>query len=87
MSEYTGKNKKDLMKSLAEKRAALQDFRYELAGGKAKNVKKGKNIRKEIAQIMTELTIAHKAEAGTAPAVTKVKTAAVKKAKPAKAAK
>ena len=56
MSEFKGKNRKDLVKSLLEKRDALQAFRFGVTGGKAKNVKEGRTLRKDIARIQTELT-------------------------------
>ncbi len=59
-SEIKGKSKSELLKTLKEKRDAFQTFKYELAGGKAKDLKKGRNIRKDIARVMTELTIAAK---------------------------
>ncbi len=55
MSEFKDKNPKDLMKALTEKRNALQDFRFGISGGKAKNVKEGSILRKDIARILTEL--------------------------------
>lgn len=63
MSEFKGKTKKDLLKILAEKREALQNFRFGIAGARTKNVKEGRTIRKEIARIQTELTSLAKAEA------------------------
>jgi len=53
------KNKidKDLNKTLSEKRAELREFRFGLSGSKTKNIKKGKNLRKEIARILTELNL------------------------------
>jgi len=62
MSEFKGKNPKDLMKTLTEKRNALQDFRFGVSGGKAKNVKEGRTLRKQIAQILTELNAQVKSE-------------------------
>lgn len=62
-SEFNGKNKKDLLKTLAEKRDALQDFKLGNARSKTKDVKAGKNIRKDIARIMTELTAQARSEA------------------------
>lgn len=56
MSEFKDKNPKDLLKALNEKRNALQDFRFGVSGGKAKNVKEGRTLRKDIARIQTELT-------------------------------
>ncbi len=52
---YAGKNTEDLKKTLMEKRKALRDINFGIAGSKAKNVKEGREIRKEIARIMTEL--------------------------------
>lgn len=59
-SDIKGKSKIELMKTLKEKRDAFQAFKYELSGGKVKDLKKGRNIRKEIARVMTELTIVAK---------------------------
>jgi ribosomal protein L29 len=47
---------KELIKTLAEKRLALRNFHFASTGGKAKNVKEGRNIKKEIAVILTELS-------------------------------
>jgi ribosomal protein L29 len=55
MSEFKGKTEKDLKKLLADKRKTLQTFRFNISGSKTRNVKEGRGIRKEIAQIMTEL--------------------------------
>ena len=46
---------KDLNKALAEKRAGLREFRFGLSGSKTKDIKKGKNLRKETARILTEI--------------------------------
>ncbi len=55
MSEYKGKNEKDLAKSLKEKREALKNFHFNLSGSKVRNVKEGRAIRKEVARILTEM--------------------------------
>ncbi|OGZ04033.1 MAG: 50S ribosomal protein L29 [Candidatus Lloydbacteria bacterium RIFCSPHIGHO2_01_FULL_41_20] len=55
MSEFKSKKVEDLVKLLSEKREALRMFRFGISGSKTKNVKEGKGLRKEIAQIMTEL--------------------------------
>ncbi len=69
MSEITkGKNSKELIKLLLEKRNALQAFRLGNSGSKTKNVKEGKGIRKDIARIMTELTVLQRATDAAAPA-------------------
>jgi len=45
----------DLMKILLERKEALNNFKFGIAGSKIKNVKEGKNLKKEIAQILTIL--------------------------------
>jgi ribosomal protein L29 len=55
MSEYKNKTEKDLIKSLQDKRVALRSFRFNISGSKTRNVKEGRGLRKEIAQILTEL--------------------------------
>lgn len=45
----------ELQKMLADKREALRTFRFGGAGTRARNVREGRNLRKEIAQILTEL--------------------------------
>ena len=55
MTEFKDKNKKDLIKTLNEKKDSLQSFRFGGAGSKSRNVKEGKSIRKDIARILTEL--------------------------------
>ena len=53
MSDLIKKTEKELSNLLIEKRKALQTFRFGMSGSKTKNVKEGKNLRKEIAQILT----------------------------------
>lgn len=55
MSEYKGKNEKDLKKALDDKRVALKDFHFNLSGTKIRNVKEGRAIRKDVARILTEM--------------------------------
>lgn len=55
MADLTKHNVDDLQKSLADKREALRTFRFEGAGSRTRNVREGRNLRKEIAQILTEL--------------------------------
>ncbi|MBA4318438.1 MAG: 50S ribosomal protein L29 [Flavobacterium sp.] len=45
----------ELDKELSEKAVALSNFRFGTSGSKTKNVKAGKNLKKEIAQILTIL--------------------------------
>ena len=54
-ADYKGKNMKDLHKALADKRGDLRNFRFGAAGSKTRNTKTGKNTRKDIARIMTEI--------------------------------
>ena len=61
MTEFKNKNRKDLMKALHDKKDALQAFRFGTAGSKSKNVKEGRNLRKDIARILTEITTQTKA--------------------------
>jgi ribosomal protein L29 len=49
------KSVNDLEKDLKTKRLALKDFRFGVSGSKAKDSKKGVNLRKDIARILTEL--------------------------------
>ncbi len=50
-----GKTEKELMDLLKEKRKGLFEFDFNILNGKIKNVKQGRTIRKEIAQILTEM--------------------------------
>lgn len=50
-----GKNEKELADLLKEKRKALADFSNEVFQGKAKNVKLGRGIRKDIARVLTAI--------------------------------
>ncbi len=54
-TSYKGKELKDLVKTLSEKKDALQKFQFAAAGGKVRNVKEGGNLKKEIARIRTEM--------------------------------
>lgn len=56
MDEIRKKNDGDLNKMLAEKREELRKFRFDVTGTRIRNVKLGRNIRKEIAQILTEMS-------------------------------
>ncbi|MBA3550825.1 50S ribosomal protein L29 [Patescibacteria group bacterium] len=56
MSDLKNTNEKDLQKTLADKRKALQTFRFNLSGSKTRNVKEGRGLRKEIARVLTELS-------------------------------
>ncbi len=57
MKELKTKSDTELSKLITEKREALRAFRFNISGGKAKNVKEGRNLRADIARAMTELSI------------------------------
>ena len=48
---------KDLEKTLAEKREAVRQFRFDITGSKAKNVKTGNSLRKDVARLLTEIAL------------------------------
>jgi ribosomal protein L29 len=50
-----GKDHKDLKEMLTDKSKRLSEFKAEVTSGKIKNVKEGREIRKDIARILTEL--------------------------------
>ena len=50
------KTSEELESLLSGKRKSFWDFRISVSGGKSRNVKEGKNLRKEIARIMTILS-------------------------------
>ena len=53
--ELKAKTNDDLMKALSESREALRAFRFAKEGSKARNVREGRNTRRGIARVMTEL--------------------------------
>lgn len=53
--ELFKKTEEELMKLVGEKREALRAFRFGVAGSKVTNVKDGRNLRREVAQILTAL--------------------------------
>lgn len=57
MKEFKNKTPQELTKLIAEKREDLRAFRFDSTGSKTKNVKLGHTTKKEIARIMTELSI------------------------------
>ena len=66
MTEYKNQTEQELVKILAEKRTAIQSFNLALSGGKMKNVREARNLRREVAQILTilkakQVESAHKA--------------------------
>jgi len=52
----------ELLRTVAEKREALRAFRFGGAGSRVRNVREGRNVRREIAQILTEVRSRETAE-------------------------
>jgi ribosomal protein L29 len=48
---------KELAKLLDEKQKAVRQFRFDITGSKVKNLKEGGNSRKDVARILTELSL------------------------------
>lgn len=48
---------KELIKLLEEKRAAVRQFRFNISGSKVKNIKEGAVAKKDVARILTELSL------------------------------
>ena len=55
MAKTQDKTVETLQAELAEKREALRVFRFGGAGSRSRNVREGRNLRKDIARILTEL--------------------------------
>lgn len=53
--ELKKKNHSELAKLLTDKEKSLHDFRFGIAGSKVKNVKEGKDIKRDIARIKTAM--------------------------------
>ena len=54
-NELKEKSRTDLEKLLEDKIGELRKFRFDVTGGKIKNVKQGFNLRKDIARVLTLL--------------------------------
>lgn len=54
VKELKEKDDKELSELVAEKRKALRDFRFGIAGTKVRDVKEGKGLRRDIARLLTE---------------------------------
>ena len=63
MKDFKKKSIKDLEKIVREKREGLREFRFKNVGSRTRNVKEGRNTRREIAQILTELNKRNSVEA------------------------
>ena len=55
IKEIKEKQDKELHKLLEEKRKSLRIFRFGISGSKVKNVKEGRDTKKDIARILTEI--------------------------------
>lgn len=53
-ASFKNKTAEELAKLLAEKREALREFRFGTSGAKTKNVLEGRNLRRDIARLLTE---------------------------------
>jgi len=56
MADIQKKSDKDMRKTLAELRESLRVFRFGIAGSKIRNMREGRNLKRDIARHMTELT-------------------------------
>ena len=55
MSDFTKQSVEELRQLVAEKREALRTFRFGGAGSRSRNVREGRTLRREVAQILTEM--------------------------------
>jgi ribosomal protein L29 len=55
ITEIRKMSDKEMEKALAEKRAEVKQFRFDITGSKAKDLKAGANAKKAVARILTEL--------------------------------
>lgn len=60
MADLTKKSEKDLKKDLVEKRKQIREFRFNIAGSKLKDVKGSKELKRDVARILTELNARNK---------------------------
>ena len=54
-TSYKDKLREDLAKSLVGKREELSKWKFGTTGSKTRNIKEGKNLKKDVARIMTEI--------------------------------
>lgn len=52
---YTKKTDGEIATTLAEKAEALRVFRFAGAGGRSKNIREGRMLRRDIARLHTEM--------------------------------
>lgn len=56
-TDITKKSTEDLVKDITEKREEIRKIRFTTAGAGAKDVMKFRNLRKEVARLLTELNL------------------------------
>lgn len=54
-TDFKTKSEMELKKVLIEKRDTLAKFKFGISGSRTKNVKEGRNTRRDIARILTAL--------------------------------
>ena len=54
MTDLAKKSVKELLQEIEQKREKLREFRFSVAGSKLRNVREGRNLRKDIARLLTE---------------------------------
>ena len=59
-TDITKYTTEDLHKGIAEKRESLRLFRFGTAGSRTRNTREGRNLRKEIARMLTKINAAPK---------------------------
>lgn len=55
MADIKKQSVEDILKEVAQLRESLRNFRFNEAGSRTRNVREGRNIRKQIAQLLTEV--------------------------------
>jgi ribosomal protein L29 len=53
ITDYSKRTIIELENNLREKREIFRKFKFDITGSRAKNVKEGKTLRKDIARILT----------------------------------
>jgi ribosomal protein L29 len=59
-TKFKGESKEELKKNLASLEDSLMSLRFKSEGSKSKNVKESATLRKQIAQILTEMNKVNK---------------------------
>lgn len=55
MKDILKNDKEGMKKLLVEKKASLQQFRFNMQGSKIKNVREGRGLKKDIARLNTAM--------------------------------